>query len=509
MPGLFHYFEQILQLDRSQIRYLDADLVFARLDDDRIYEAAYGDAVTDVIETKNQTTFTIVGGRLHGVRATVKNKLPLRDSPILRWSMIDVQQGDGLVLETARGEIVLIDGGDNKLFARHLSARYAGTTKALPLQVDAIVVTHGDADHFAGLSEIRKTETQKKIDPKNRVFLAPDRILHNGLAKRPGKRPDKSDRPDREQFGTTKVVDGTRFITELIDDFEALPDEELNVPFREWRDTLQHWQARREALGMKPMLVRRVDHTMASAFDFLQGEQGIDTQVLGPIMERVGSKPALRFLKAPPNTAELHLEVEAGATGSDSASHTINGHSVAFRMQYGNVRIMLTGDMNHESMNRLRHAVPEADLKAEILKTPHHGSADFDFKFLKAVSPVVSMISSGDENTSKEYIHPRATLVSALGRASRGDTGIVFITELAAFFAVRGYATEVDPSNERRKKAFFAFERTNFGIIHVRSNGERVLAFTHSGKRGMNEAYGFRVDALGKIKITPRLMTVR
>lgn len=509
MPGLFHYFEQILKLDLAGIRYLDADLVFARLDDDSIFEAAYGDAVTDVVVDETGTSFTIVGGRLHGLRAKVKGKLPLRDTPVLRWSMIDVQQGDGLVLETPRGEIVLIDGGDNKLFARHLSARYSGTSKALPLQVDAIVVSHGDADHFAGLSEIRKTETQKKIELKNRLFLVPDRVLHNGLAKRPGKRPDKTDRPDIEQFGATKVQDGQRYVTALVEDFDNLSDAELNLPFREWRDTLMHWRERRAALGLAPIDIRRVDHLRQDAFAFLAGENGLATQVLGPISEKVGGKPALRFLKSPPNTAELHLEEDSGATGSDSASHTINGHSLAFRMQYGNLRLLFTGDMNHESMNRLRKALPEADLQAEVLKTPHHGSADFDFQFLKAVSPVVSMISSGDEDTSKEYIHPRATLVSALGRASRGDTGIVFITELAAFFAVRGYATEVDPTTEKRKKAFFAFERTNFGIIHVRSDGERVLAFTHSGKRGMNEAYGFKVDAKGKIKITPKLKSVR
>jgi hypothetical protein len=43
--------------------------------------------------------------------------------------MVDVQQGDGMVLETPPDEhdetrIVFIDGGDNKLFARHVAARF-------------------------------------------------------------------------------------------------------------------------------------------------------------------------------------------------------------------------------------------------------------------------------------------------------------------------------------------------------------------------------------------------
>ena len=51
---------------------------------------------------------------------------------------------------------------------------------------------------------------------------------------------------------------------------------------------------------------------------------------------------------------------------------------------------------------------------------PHHGSADFSGAFLQAVSPVVSVVSSGDDTARKEFIHPRATLVGALGyRGSR------------------------------------------------------------------------------------------
>jgi acyl-coenzyme A thioesterase PaaI-like protein len=37
----------------------------------------------------------------------------------------------------------------------------------------------------------------------------------------------------------------------------------------------------------------------------------------------------------------------------------------------------------------------------------------------------------------KEHIHPRATLMAALGKVMRGDTGIVLCTELAAYFAIK------------------------------------------------------------------------
>lgn len=174
------------------------------------------------------------------------------------------------------------------------------------------------------------------------------------------------------------------------------------------------------------------------------------------------------------------------------------------------------------------------ELEAEIVKAPHHGSADFDFEALKAMKPVVSLISSGDESPDKEHIHLRATLVSALGRVSRGKTGIVLCTELAAFFAKRDYShqraliaefyegdeeiTRADlrkfysskprsREDEQALPSFYGFERTNFGIIHVRTDGEHVIVFTHSGKADTREAYRFTVDQNHNVRLAKDVTT--
>jgi hypothetical protein len=44
-----------------------------------------------------------------------------------------------------------------------------------------------------------------------------------------------------------------------------------------------------------------------------------------------------------------------------------------------------------------------------------------------------------------------------------------------------------------------AYEKTSFGIVHVRTDGERVLVATHSGREDKKEMYVFRVDANGDI----------
>jgi hypothetical protein len=72
---------------------------------------------------------------------------------------------------------------------------------------------------------------------------------------------------------------------------------------------------------------------------------------------------------------------------------------------------------------------------------------------------------------------------------------LIFCTELAAFFEVRGPSqTDEVPKGKKSRVRYFGFERTSFGIVHVRTDGERLLIFTHSGKKGLKEAYRFQVD---------------
>lgn len=446
-----------------------------------------------------------------------------REKGVLKFSMVDVQQGDGMVFETppdANDEthIVFVDGGDNKLFARHVAARYRHrqSSKTNPLEVALILVTHGDADHFEGLTEIRRSETEKGISARKRLFIRPRRVYHNGLVKAP------TGTPAEEALGRSFPHGASRMILDLYDDPRDAPPERQNGPFKRWGQTLTHWEQRGE------IVFRRVAHGMDAAqlFGFLAP---VRAEIQGPFTSRVidpqdgREKDALPFFHEPPKSALVHLEEGTSpASRGISVSHTINGHSVALRLTYGNVRFNLTGDLNQESMALMRERLDLAELEAEIVKAPHHGSADFDFKALKAMRPVVSLISSGDESADKEHIHPRATLVSALGKVSRGETGVVLCTELAAFFAKRDHsherpliakfyegdeaitradlrkfygATRRTAEDEKSLPSYFGFERTNFGIIHVRTDGERVLVFTHSGRAGMREAYRFSVDA--------------
>ncbi len=189
------------------------------------------------------------------------------------------------------------------------------------------------------------------------------------------------------------------------------------------------------------------------------------------------------------------------ASRSYSISHTINGHSIVLRVTHGKIRLLLDGELNAESEAKLleRSQNDTVDLSADFLKTPHHGSADFSVEFLNEVKPILSVISSGDENERKEYIHPRAPLVGALGKYSRVSQPLIFVTEMVAFFRTMGLAKMIDKKGKPKGKAFYAFERSSYGIVNLRFNKNRLLVFTHSGKRDLKEADAFTVSDTGEV----------
>ena len=446
-----------------------------------------------------------------------------KDSKILKLDFVDVQQGDGSVIETPKGKVITIDGGDNQLFARYLANRFRGTSADKPKEIDCILVTHGDADHFLGLTKIHESETDKKLESQKwkRLFIHPQRVYHNGLVKRPSKRNGQRLK-ETELLGATKKVTNpdtgkqVTIITGLETNLLNVPDDEMNEPFKAWKAALKAYKKR------GPITFRNLKIGDDDAFDFLKDEN-ITVQVLGPIPTKIGNVEGLKFLGNPPEGPRIGQESlnenVIGFSGA-SASHTINGHSVLFRLNYGRFNFLFTGDLNDEAGRALAsaHSKGKINLQSEVFKVPHHGSADFSGAFIQAVAPVASIISSGDESARKEFIHPRATIVGALGKLSRVEEPLIFVTELVAFFNVEGF---VDPEfhkllkgkaivkngevvlDGKARKRFFAFSRTAFGLVMVRTNGKRLLLYTNSGQATMKEAYAYEVNQFGKPEPSP------
>lgn len=406
-------------------------------------------------------------------------KTTFRDGPVLKVRFVDVGQGDGAMVETPKGQILFIDGGEEEHMRRYVRVAYSYVLRTKPLHCAAVIVTHGDADHFSGL-----THLVNATRAANSPMITTDRVFHNGLVK-------VANASGATAFGKTVKVDGKTYATELEDDLTKVDDSRMNRPFKEWKEALKGLTTKD---GKKPK-IRRLEYGDDDAFDFLEDE-GIGVKVLGPITEDIQGKPALRFLKTP-------------GSSSLSASHTVNGHSIVLKLTYGNVRFLFGADLNEESEESLleRSREDNLSLAAEVLKVPHHGSADFSPRILEAIRPVVSVVSSGDESTAKEYIHPRSGLIGALGRYSRAtvDKPLIYVTEMVAFFQRfpgRNKVTSITKTGKDGKQLYSgpnAYMKSAFGIVHVRTDGERVLVATHSAKEDQKESYVFHVDERGDI----------
>ena len=79
----------------------------------------------------------------------------------------------------------------------------------------------------------------------------------------------------------------------------------------------------------------------------------------------------------------------------------------------------------------------------------------------------------------------------------------MFVTNLAAFDRWAGeafYAVKEDGvwKPDTARGTFYARERTAYGIIHVRTDGERLLVARAGARKDRYEAYGYVVRPDGK-----------
>jgi competence protein ComEC len=86
-----------------------------------------------------------------------------------------------------------------------------------------------------------------------------------------------------------------------------------------------------------------------------------------------------------------------------------NDSSIVFKLTYGKIRILFTGDATKKIEEKLIEN--NLDLEAEILKVAHHGSKDStSLNFLEKVKPIYAIISVGEN----KFGHPSLRVLKNL-----------------------------------------------------------------------------------------------
>lgn len=340
--------------------------------------------------------------KVRGVEGWIKASDTQKER-LLEIVFVDIGQGDGALVVTPEDKKYVIDAGQGDNMLRFLRWRFGFRKKVV---FDAAIMSHSDIDHYGGFDHLFK-------EP-NASFKT---VYSNGLMERSSAKAGGT-------LGEPKAAHGKRYITDLVPDLAAL-QAFLGKP--------ANWKGKKFPTMLQQAFAagRFADYRMLDAtqqhFPGHGAGSSLEIQVLGPYPEILAGKPALRWF---------------GDVGK-----TKNGHSVVFRFVMGGVSIFMGGDLNIESSRLLlemhtglsgkpKNAEEEAVLVAagravfacDVAKACHHGSADTLLPMLKAINPVATVISSGDD---EPHAHPRADALGAIARCSRGERPLLFSTELA------------------------------------------------------------------------------
>jgi beta-lactamase superfamily II metal-dependent hydrolase len=437
----------------------------------------------------------------------------------LEVNFVDIGQGDGCHIVTPDDKIVLVDAGEGENMFRFLSWRYNlrdrkvagvdGATAGEPLPIDHVVISHPDSDHYFGFKPLLES---RKVRVQN--------IYHNGIAERPIKPADKDPElwyPAGDDLGGyVKTAEGETYLWDVV-----ASNSQMHALVAQHPTTNKFFLATmRAAVGNNPNIVFTALNRESNWLPGFDESQALRLKVLGPVSERISfgnqTRNALQKL------------------GNEGV--TKNGHSVILQLQIGRLKVMLGGDLNTESEDHLfRHycatpikvselekdigilraqgdSISDADrqdlnekaaeleaivvkarghFQADITKACHHGSHHFSESFLRAINAIVTVVSSGDDES---YAHPRPDALGSFGKYGRGLRPLIFSTELARntkeFTHIWKYFEELKEYEAKLAAATTAAEKAKltkamqerkdrnvavYGMITLRTNGEKVV----------------------------------
>jgi competence protein ComEC len=147
------------------------------------------------------------------------------------------------------------------------------------------------------------------------------------------------------------------------------------------------------------------------------------------LVQRSGGRRAVLVPGDRRSVGPASIEVLAPVPQRATASAEPNDLSMVVRVTVRGVRILFTGDLGAEAEARI--VADGTDLRADVLKVPHHGSGDADPDFLAASGARVALVSVGADNS---YGHPTARTLRWLAQA--GMT--VYRTDRGGDLAVAG-----------------------------------------------------------------------
>jgi len=121
--------------------------------------------------------------RARGGRHGFVTKSSLGGASLLEFYFIDVGQGDGLLIKTPKFRHIMIDGGfprsiqdTGKNAADFVDWKFAKDYRKKTIDLDAMLASHCDADHYGGLDDLLDVAQKHELDASGvsvEAFITP------------------------------------------------------------------------------------------------------------------------------------------------------------------------------------------------------------------------------------------------------------------------------------------------------------------------------------------------
>jgi beta-lactamase superfamily II metal-dependent hydrolase len=431
--------------------------------------------------------------RARGLEGYVE-RAALMDEPLLELYFIDVGQGDGVLMRTPDGRHLLLDGGftrakqpTGKSAADFVDWKFVKDYEEQEIHLEAMISSHCDADHYGGLWDLLNPAAQAAGELQaERVRI--DAFYHAGVSW-------WSSADIKRYLGPVENGELVQLLGDRASIGRGLQPDAGERLQGEWAEFLRCVYETR-------VPAKRLSERTPLLPGFEEGDVLI--HVLAPVEPTRGSLP-------------------------DLGTHSINtnGHSIVLRVDYGRVRILLTGDLNAASQRRILEAYAgrRIEFACDVAKACHHGSADVSYEFLSTMSPSATIISSGD---NESHAHPRPSIVAAsalTGHARVEDdrlaTPLVYSTEISRSVRMGRLRQIVAPGvglagdrlpaaaegtveydemrvgdlrarkGSRRLAGTYIVAGVVYGLVNVRSDGDRILCATLNEKSSSWDCAGF------------------
>ncbi|MGH1384240.1 SH3 domain-containing protein [Kordia sp.] len=446
----------------------------------------------------------------------------IQEERVLEINFVDIGIGDGCHIVTPNDDIILIDAGKTDNMSRFINWRYNIRDRQVkgvddvpidadwakdPKIIDYVIISHPDKDHYYGFKDLFE----------NKKF-AYKKVFHNGIFERP--KDSANEDPNlhyysSEDLGGYVTLDSKKFLWDTVN-----TNAEMHTLIKRYKSSNKDYLKTLNALISNNPDVKFTTLSIRDKYlDKFNSDSSIPIKILGPVTEKVKhlnkSKDCLIRLK--------------------DEGKTKNGHSIVLKLHIDKLRVLLGGDLNTQSedyllkhytntekdVSKLENSISKlvskgitiskknkqkllelqtelesiiikgrGHFESDITKACHHGSHHFSESFLKCLNSIVTVISSGDNDS---YAHPRPDALGAFGKYGRGERPLIFSTEIgrstAEFTHVEKYFEEIsqlkndianEPSKREKKKIRKRLEKRKdrnvavYGMITVRTNGDKV-----------------------------------